>query len=130
MACDVPRILPYDHDLLLSPQGEPHPLLSDGSWDVFRESFRLQGLPQAVVELLVASIRPTTEAAYQSDWNSWCNWKIERDSDPLSNDPSGFLEYLTELHESGKSYSTINIHRSALSMTLNSLINIALGNTT
>ena len=43
---------------------------------------------------------------------------MERDKNPLSNAVIPVLEYLTALHLEGKSYSTINIHRSMLSTTL------------
>lgn len=52
---------------------------------------------------------------------------MERDTDPLSNNIIQVLEYLTSLHRSGKSYSTINLHRSMLSMTLETIDNTPLG---
>ena len=43
---------------------------------------------------------------------------MKRDKNPLSNAVIPVLEYLTALHLEGKSYSTINIHRSMLSTTV------------
>lgn len=45
----------------------------------------------------------------------------------MSNDLIQIMEYLTSLHRSGKAYSTVNLHRSMLSMTLDSVGNVPLG---
>lgn len=45
----------------------------------------------------------------------------------MSNDIGTYLEYLSELQRHGKSYNTINIHRSALSQTLEPLSGTPIG---
>lgn len=45
----------------------------------------------------------------------------------MSNDLTVMLDFLTTLHMEGKSYSTVNIHRSMLSMTLNPIDSVAIG---
>lgn len=47
--------------------------------------------------------------------------------DPLSNDLIPIMEFITFLHSSGKSYSTINIHRSMLSSTLDPVESFPIG---
>lgn len=86
--------------------------------EIVRTTFRRQGLSEKVVNLLLASNRPTTIAAYNSSWRNWGDLCVRRGQDPLSPPLASVLEYLTELHESGKSYSSINSHRSMLSRTL------------
>jgi Phage integrase family len=86
--------------------------------EALREQLSLQGLPEKVVELIVDSNRPATRTAYQSAWVRWRNWCSVRGKDPMSPDVVNLLCYLTSLQEEGLAYSTINIHRSMLSMTL------------
>lgn len=82
------------------------------------QSFRRKGLSEAAIALLMAGIRPSTEAAYQSTWDTWSHWCSGRDTDSLSPHLGAILEFLCRLHHSGKAYSTVNIARSMLSVTL------------
>ena len=93
------------------PRREAHP----HRLETLRDRWSGGGLSPAAVELLLAGTRKTTHAAYQSAWSAWHCWCLQRDLDPLSGSLNPILEYLTELHESGKSYSLLNIHRSMLS---------------
>ena len=86
--------------------------------ELVRNSLAVQGLPSNVVQLLLAGCRPNTDAAYESAWRNWSNWCVGRGCNPLSNTLNPVLEFLTFLFASGKSYSTINVHRSMLSKTL------------
>lgn len=52
---------------------------------------------------------------------------MERDQDPLSSSLIEILEFLSHLHLSGKAYSTINVHRSMLSVTLEPINGIPIG---
>ena len=81
-------------------------------------SFVEQGLPQRVVDLLLAGNRPATISAYDSGWRSWCDWCLQRRENPLSASLANVLDFLTELHLAKKSYSCINSHRSMLSKSL------------
>ncbi len=86
--------------------------------EALRQSFRRKGLSEAAIVLLMAGIRPSTEAAYQSAWDAWSHWCAGRDSDPLSPHLGTVFEFICHLHNSGKAYSTVNIARSMLSVTL------------
>lgn len=52
---------------------------------------------------------------------------MERDQDPLSSSLIEMLDFLSNLHLSGKAYSTINVHRSMLSVTLESINGTSIG---
>jgi hypothetical protein len=52
---------------------------------------------------------------------------MERGENPLSADLGTILEFLSSLRMAGKAYNTINVHRSMLSMTLDSLGGGAIG---
>ena len=83
-----------------------------GRLEVVRESFRLQGLSEPLVALLLAGSRASTHATYGSAWSNWSNWCLRRGENPLSSSLNGVLEFLASLHASGKAYSTINVRRS------------------
>ena len=102
---------------------EPAPAASVGQisfirLDVIRRRLQERGLSAEVIELLLASSRSSTAAAYQSAWNKWCCWNVARGFDPLSNTLNNILQYLNDLFRSGLAAQTINSHRSMLSMTL------------
>jgi hypothetical protein len=120
-------VTPVDHSsrdsILLGPIRQSSP--SSGArfppvsrLDIVRERFKARGFSERVVELLMGGNRKTTSACYQSAWNSWLSWCAGRDQDPLSASLIVVLEFLTELHESGKAYRSINVFRSMLSATL------------
>ncbi len=80
----------------------------------FRQNFRKRGFSSPLVELLVAGSRVSTFSTYESAWGIWADWCYQRGEDPLSTTLLFVLEYLTNLHGAGKSYSTINVHLSLL----------------
>lgn len=86
--------------------------------EAIRKSLGQQGFSDSVVQLLLGGNRPSTESSYHAAWNSWRSWNVRRGSDPLSGDLTNVLQYLTDVHTDGKSYSLINVHRSMLSGTL------------
>ena len=53
----------------------------------------------------------------QSGWLKWAGWCSKRSLNPLSSDVQHFLDFLTELFDSGLQHRTINVIRSAVSMT-------------
>ena len=95
--------------------------------EAIRISLISQRFSSKTVEILLAGNRTSTLATYESAWNNWNNWCAEEHQNPMSNDLRVILSFLTSLHVKGKSYSTINIHRSMLSMTLKAIDNVAIG---
>lgn len=83
--------------------------------------YRLQGFSAEVDQLLLEEFRPSTESAYESTWRNWMRWCIKRGKNPLSTYLGNILEFLSSLRVAGKAYNTIDVHRSMLSMTLDSL---------
>lgn len=86
--------------------------------EVIRQRYIKQGLSGEVIELLLGEIRDTTAATYQSAWSGWLDWNSVRDSDPLLPSIGSVLQYLTDLFRGGSAYSSLNVHRSMLSSTL------------
>ena len=86
--------------------------------EIIRDRYRDKGLSEQVIQLLLASSRENTRAAYQSAWAAWINWCRGINQDPLSNDLSKILSFLSDSFSNGKAYSTLNVIRSMLSVTL------------
>jgi integrase len=112
--------------------GERRTTSSDGSahtdrLEIIRQRYAKSGISEKVIRVLLESNRETTSATYQTAWNTWVDWNFRRGADPLRNDLTTLLEYLVDLRESGKAYSTINVHRSMLSVTLEKINNIEVG---
>ena len=63
----------------------------------------------------MSSWRSGTQAQYKSAWSKWSSWCAEKQEDPVSCDITCFLEFLSELFDSGLQYRTINVYRSAIS---------------
>ena len=78
-----------------------------------------KGLSRCARKLIGASWRPGTECRYSTAWRRWLRY-CKSSPGLLSTAPSvnQVIEYLTSLYTSGLQYRTINVHRSALSMTL------------
>jgi hypothetical protein len=89
--------------------------------ETLRRSYDVRGFSRSAIELFLAGSRGNTIAAYESAWVNWGNWCVERNIDSLRSDLASVSAYLAHLHASGKSYSTINLHRSMLSTTLPSI---------
>jgi hypothetical protein len=85
--------------------------------EIVRAMYGKQGFSGEVVELFVGAIRSNTTSAYGSAWRIWADWCVGRGSDPMCNDLIVVTAFLAEQSRS-KSYSTVNVYRSALSATL------------
>ena len=85
---------------------------------VIRSKYEARNLPEGVIKYLLALGRSSTSTTYQSAWNAWLDWCVQRDQDPLSPALNAVLTFLCSLAESGKAYRTINVYRSILSVTV------------
>ena len=75
-------------------------------------------LSNAARDLIQASWRDSTEGQYSSAWKRWLRYcevhGVSQYSPPLTE----ILDYLANLFNRGLEYRTINVHRSALLVTL------------
>ena len=81
----------------------------------FRASASNQGLSQEVTNLLGASWREGTHKNYNSAWGKWEEWCLSAEVSPCAASLNDVLSYLTAQFNSGHSYRSINVYRSALS---------------
>jgi hypothetical protein len=92
-----------------------------------RMRFRDRAFSEDVISLLLDANRASTISSYQSAWNHWFGWCTGRGSDPLCNSVAVVLQYLADMHKEGYASRSINVHRSMLSMTLDSVDGFKLG---
>ena len=81
-----------------------------------REREQTETLPTNVANLLVHSRRSGTNNNYASHWRQFTRWCDKRKENPFHCNLNTILEYLTEMYDQGREYSTINGHRSAISL--------------
>jgi hypothetical protein len=123
LTCDIPLLLHPSSTLLVSPKGEPQPLLKTGALQLF---------------VWMLSGDSSTGRSFRNHWSSfsWTATGIQHfrhKSQPrrigvigvfngvehfFSVSLNSVLEFLAHLYQSGRSYSTININRLMLSKIL------------
>ena len=101
-------------DVANQPYGDASPITGSKDLHLDRLAFVRQqygslGVSTRVSALLLEGSRDNTNKTYQSPWKSWNNWSDRRSCDPSL---TQVLDYLNFLFDSGKSYRTINLHRS------------------
>jgi integrase len=81
----------------------------------FRQRKQMQGLSEDAAALATKAWRKGTRSAYDSAWAKWDSWCNQRSIDPVSSSVEEVAEFLTGMFKAGYEYSTINLHRSAIS---------------
>ncbi|KAI9550772.1 hypothetical protein GHT06_004559 [Daphnia sinensis] len=116
-----PTLVPDGHGTLLRhPSDPPSDTEQFGSANrvaTIRCFFQERGLSESAINLVLASSRKNTVAAYQSAWNAWRSWCFPRNQDPLSASPTVVANFLADFSVK-RSYSSVNVARSMLSSTL------------
>ena len=98
-----------------------------GRMTVVWRSLRSRGFCDEAARLVTASWTSGTDKQYNSAWKKWCCWFDERKTDILQAPVTEVANFLSECFADGKSYSTINTYRSALSSTLHPINKTAVG---
>ena len=68
-------------------------------------------------DLLSAAWTRNTSDQYVSAWPKWTSWCAERKVNPISASLSDIVNFLAGEYQQGKQYWTLNVYRSAISMT-------------
>ena len=92
-----------------------------------RQRYATKQIPVNMSSLQLEGNRSGTQRAYKSAWRVWCRWCGEQSGDPVEPSLTEVLSYLTFLFEHGRSYRTINLHRSMLSSTLPDIDGVNIG---
>ena len=80
-----------------------------------RECRGAENISEAAQKFVVGARKPGTRAAYGHAWKGWTSWCEQQRLDPFSAPVERIVDYLAELAGQGKSYSSINGIRSAIS---------------
>ncbi len=131
MSIDIPRILSPHHLLLHSPTLEPHPLIKSKkfllvAWKLSGDALKIKDFQK---ELSTFSWKVSV-SPHQLVTNP--RGKIgligtTKGSDPLSSSLIIILQFLTDIANSGSSYSSVNTSRSMLSSTLDPIDGYKIG---
>ena len=90
---------------------------STGRLAAIRQSFSEAGISQPAQTLLVAAWRDGTSKAYASAWRRWDSWCRERKLNLVPASVESILEFLASEFNLGRAYRTLNVYRSAISIT-------------
>ena len=84
--------------------------------DGYRQNLLTGGVSEDTANLLRShSWQKGTAGAYNSAWKQCSSWCGQRKVDPFCSTMASIAHYLTELFKKGRSYHTVNVHRSAIS---------------
>ena len=95
--------------------------------DLISQQLQAGGLSTQATELICASWTKGTEKQYKPVWKTWSSWCDQRHINPLQGNPVHLVNFLAEQFHQGKSYSTLNTYRSAISTTLHLIRDDKLG---
>ena len=119
LAVEQPILLSRKDNLLTLPHNqELHPLkdsLCLAAWMLSKDRLRLS---DDAITIISASWSSGTDKQYNSAWKKWCGWCEERKIHLLQASVDEVVNFLSQSFAEGKSYSTVNTYRSALSSTL------------
>ena len=128
---DQPIVLPKGDTLLSLPHGNAHHPMKDdlvlAAWILSSNPLETEVFSNEEARLICASWSSGTDKQYNSAWKKWCCWCNKRQIDMLQAPIDQMANFLSESFAAGKSYSTINTYRSALSLTLYPFNNSAVG---
>ena len=105
-------------------QVSPNPGPSASRLEGVRQQHKSQGISERSTNLIQAGWSKGTNSAYQSAWTRWSSWCGERKINPFS---CSVKYFLAELYEEGLQHRTINVIRSAVSMTHDSVEGLPIG---
>lgn len=80
------------------------------------ESFRRKGTDDHSTEVLLASLAPSTRKQYAPALRDWYRFCSARTTHPFKPSNLDLLRYLSQHHQAGRSYGSLNTIRSAISL--------------
>ena len=114
---------PVDRDPPARPPAAKASRLSD-FWEIRPGAGNLSESAKNLVE---ASWRNSTEKRYGGAWKQWTEWCSLQGIQAATPTLANILNYLASLFDKGAQYRTINLHRSALSLTLGPIEGFCVG---
>ena len=119
MVINRPLLLPQWQTLLILPQsGQLHPLrksLRLAAWNLSGVDWKVKEFLQGQPHTSWESWRAGTGKQYSAAWSCFIGWGKQRTRDPVQATVGTLCDFLSDQFGEGKSYSTVNSYRSALS---------------
>lgn len=91
-----------------------------GCFGALQLAFIRRGVPVNSLNLMLASLSDSTIKQYSVTFKLWWVFCKQNNIDLFGTSISAIISFLTEQFDKGSSYSTLNTHRSALSLLLGS----------
>ena len=91
------------------------------------QRYSSMGISIQARDLLVSAWRNQTSDSYELAWRLWCSWCCQQQIDPFSASIHHVVNFLAMHFAAGKEYRTINVYRSAISMTLPKIDGVNVG---
>ena len=88
---------------------------SNDGMSLVRARLRQQNISKRACDIIMESWRLGTTKLYQVYLDKWRNFATERNENSIHPSVASVIDFLTQLHDTGSSYSAINTARSALS---------------
>ncbi|KAL7306209.1 hypothetical protein TKK_0001650 [Trichogramma kaykai] len=89
-----------------------------GVRNLVRQVLTQRKIPEAAMDIVMASLTNSSYKQYETSWKKWWSYCRTENINPLSSSIGNVMLFLTHLYETGSSYSTLNCHRSAVSLLL------------
>ena len=83
---------------------------------VIGKAFRLRGIPDVAIDVVLASLADSTKKQYWGPLKRWRSYCTEKGLDYLDVTEQEVLKFLSSLFQSGASYGTLGTARAALSL--------------
>ena len=88
---------------------------SNDGMSLARARLLQQNISKRACDIIMESWRSGTTRQYRVYVDKWRNFATERNENSIHSSVASVLDFLTQLHDTGSSYSAINTARSALS---------------
>ncbi|KAL7296869.1 hypothetical protein TKK_0010262 [Trichogramma kaykai] len=89
-----------------------------GGRNLVRQALTQRKIPEAAMDIVMASLTNSSYKQYETSWKKWWSYCRTENINPLSSSVENEMLFLTQLYETGSSHSTLNCHRSAVSLLL------------
>ncbi|KAL7291536.1 hypothetical protein TKK_0014792 [Trichogramma kaykai] len=87
-----------------------------GGWNLVSRVLKLRGVPQECIEISISSLCKSSLKQYDTCFKKWWSFCLKKKEDPFKKSISQVLIHLKDLYSTGASYSSLNCHRSSISL--------------
>ena len=92
-----------------------------------REGLESQGISKGATEIILKSWTLGTQKQYKKPWQEWISWCDQFKTDQFQAPVTLFIDFLLNVYDQGRTYSTVNTYRSAIATTIHAVTGRDLG---